>query len=232
MGLYDQLEEAILDKTSVLIKDPQGGFNLKQGVSLHLFISTAPCGDARIFSLHEQPAKGTNCLTGYAGCVGEGNRGKLRSKIESGMGTVPLPEEKKLQTWDGVMSGERLLTMACSDKILMWNVVGVQGSLLSHWLRPIYFSSITVGSRFHPVHVRRALFGRISDNFSFKLPNNYKINKPPLLATTSPETRQPSKAQEYSLNWVTGSSPEVVVGSTGKQCRVNRPDCARGPLPN
>ena len=98
----------------------------------------------RIFSLHDNPSAGSNILTGYTGRVGEGNRGKLRSKIESGMGTVPLPERPVLQTWDGVMSGERLLTMSCSDKILSWNVIGVQGSLLSHWLRPVYFSSITI----------------------------------------------------------------------------------------
>jgi len=216
--LYNQLELAILSKTSVLQRDREGGFCLKQGVSLHLFISTAPCGDARIFSLHEQPASGSNCLTGYAGRPGEGNRGKLRSKIESGMGTVPLPEEKKLQTWDGVMSGERLLTMSCSDKILQWNVVGVQGSLLSHWLRPIYFTSITVGSRFHPEHVKRALYGRVggASNLALELPFEYRLNEPPLLATTSPEARQASKAQEYSLNWVAGSTPEIVLGSTGK----------------
>ena len=197
LWLYGQLKSALLCEESILMNDNEGGFCLQPGITFHLFISTAPCGDARIFSLHEQPVSGSNCLSGYAGVVGEGNRGKLRTKIESGMGTVPLAEEKQTQTWDGVMSGERLMTMACSDKILRWNVLGIQGSLLSHWLRPIYFDSITVGSRFHPVHVRRALFGRISDNFSFKLPNNYKINKPPLLATTSPETRQPSKAQEY-----------------------------------
>eukprot|EP00092_Neocalanus_flemingeri_P022786 GFUD01024706.1.p1 GENE.GFUD01024706.1~~GFUD01024706.1.p1 ORF type:complete len:703 (+),score=193.42 GFUD01024706.1:51-2159(+) len=216
--LYNQLELAILGRTSVLQRDQEGGFRLLQGVSFHLFISTAPCGDARIFSLHEQPASGTNCLTGYAGRPGEGNRGKLRSKIESGMGTVPLPEEKKLQTWDGVMSGERLLTMACSDKILMWNVVGVQGSLLSHWLRPIYFSTITVGSRFHPEHVRRALHGRVGGVHHpvLELPNNFRLNEPPLLATTSPEARQATKAQEYSLNWVAGCTPEIVLGSTGK----------------
>ena len=115
------------------------------------------------------------------------------------MGTVPLPEERQLQTWDGVMSGERLLTMACSDKILLWNVVGVQGSLLSHWLRPVYFNSITLGSRFHPEHVKRALYGRVGGikDTPLELPFNYRLNEPPLLATTSPEARQARKAQEY-----------------------------------
>ena len=55
----------------------------------------------------------------------------LRSKIECGMGTVPLSPKMHLQTWDGVMSGDRLLTMACSDKILRWNVVGKHSDHMS-----------------------------------------------------------------------------------------------------
>ena len=56
----------------------------------------------------------------------------LRSKIECGMGTVPLSPKVHLQTWDGVMSGDRLLTMACSDKILRWNVLGNKIIFLQH----------------------------------------------------------------------------------------------------
>jgi len=217
--LYDQLEETFRGQDTVLEKDQErvGGYKVKSGVSFHLFISTAPCGDARIFSLHEQQPEDSNLLSGYAGRLGEGNRGKLRSKIESGMGTVPLPDtEDRLQTWDGVLSGERLLTMACSDKILSWNVIGLQGSLLSHWLRPVYLSSITIGSKFHPDHVTRALYGRLAGSELLLTGPGYRLNQPPLLATTSPEARQPSKAADHSVNWIRGHSPEVVICSSGK----------------
>ena len=73
-------------------------------------ISDHNCFTLRIFSLHE--AASSTAVQGDCGST----RGKLRSKIESGMGTVPLPEGGRQQTWDGVMSGERLLTMSCSDK--------------------------------------------------------------------------------------------------------------------
>ena len=74
--LSDQLTLALGGKPSFLQRSPAGGFTLHPDATLHMFISTAPCGDARIFSLHESSNK--------AGSSSGPNRGKLRSKIESG----------------------------------------------------------------------------------------------------------------------------------------------------
>merc|ERR1711997_310070 len=131
-----------------------------------------------------------------------------RTKIESGEGTIPVKSSDGIQTWDGVMGGSRLLTMSCSDKILRWNVLGIQGALLSHFIDPIYLYSITLGSLFHPHHMFRAVVGRaqsVLENQSSNegIPAPFHLNIPRLNLLSSPEVRQPGKAPNYSVNWTT-----------------------------
>ena len=105
--------------------DSQEGFCLKPGIAFHLYVSTSPCGDARIFSPHEVQKDDENGPTDRH--PNRKARGQLRTKIESGEGTIPVKSGGLVQTWDGVLQGERLLTMSCSDKIAKWNVLGIQG---------------------------------------------------------------------------------------------------------
>uniref|UniRef100_A0A8C9GSB1 Adenosine deaminase RNA specific B1 n=1 Tax=Piliocolobus tephrosceles TaxID=591936 RepID=A0A8C9GSB1_9PRIM len=212
--LYTQLELYLNNKDdqkrSIFQKSERGGFRLKDNVQFHLYISTSPCGDARIFSPHEpileEPAdRHPNRKA----------RGQLRTKIESGEGTIPVRSNASIQTWDGVLQGERLLTMSCSDKIARWNVVGIQGSLLSIFVEPIYFSSIILGSLYHGDHLSRAMYQRISNIED--LPPLYTLNKPLLSGISNAEARQPGKAPNFSVNWTVGDSAiEVINATTGK----------------
>ena len=110
------------------------GYKLKPNIQFHLYISTSPCGDARIFSPHENNENNHDGTGGADRHPNRKARGQLRTKIESGEGTIPVRSNASIQTWDGVLQGERLLTMSCSDKIARWNVLGVQGKQnISHF---------------------------------------------------------------------------------------------------
>jgi len=198
--------------------DGQPGFQLKGEVQFHLYISTSPCGDARIFSPHE-----VNTSEGESSADRHPNRrarGQLRTKIESGEGTIPVRNATNgIQTWDGVLQGERLLTMSCSDKLSKWNMVGLQGSLLSHFLEPIYLDSVILGSLYHAEHLSRAMYGRLGlDMHSEKrVPEGYRLNKPLLTGISNSESRQPGKAPNFSVNWTFGDAGlEVINAMTGK----------------
>ncbi|XP_030064603.1 double-stranded RNA-specific editase 1 isoform X2 [Microcaecilia unicolor] len=212
--LYAQLELFLSTKEdqqkSIFIRSERGGFKLKENVQFHLYISTSPCGDARIFSPHEagQEDLGDRHPNRKA-------RGQLRTKIESGEGTIPVRSSNTIQTWDGVLQGERLLTMSCSDKIARWNVLGIQGSLFSHFVEPIYFSSIILGSLYHGDHLSRAVYQRIADIED--VPPLYKLNKPLLSGISNAEARQPGKAPNFSVNWAIGDTGlEIINATTGK----------------
>uniref|UniRef100_A0A8C1BF46 Adenosine deaminase RNA specific B1b n=1 Tax=Cyprinus carpio carpio TaxID=630221 RepID=A0A8C1BF46_CYPCA len=213
--LYMQLEHFLSNnkeehQKSIFTQCDKRGYRLKDNVQFHLYISTSPCGDARIFSPHE------------AGVEDQGDRhpnrkarGQLRTKIESGEGTIPVRSSNTIQTWDGVLQGERLLTMSCSDKIARWNVVGIQGSLMSYFTEPIYFSSIILGSLYHADHLSRAMYQRIADIED--LPQQFSLNRPLLSGISNAEARQPGKAPNFSVNWTVGDQTlEVINATTGK----------------
>lgn len=217
--LYGQLElwQKGRGQESVLEEREDGrGFRIKPGIKFHLYISTSPCGDGRIFSPHElldssEPLPADRHPNRRV-------RGLLRTKIEAGEGTIPLRLGPVMQTWDGVLHGQqRLLTMSCSDKLARWNVLGLQGSLLSLFIEPVYLESVVLGSLYHPGHMQRAMWGRLEAQLALKEDGPFQLHRPLLGAISSPESRQVNKSPNFSINWTVGcEGPEVVNASTGK----------------
>lgn len=72
-----------------------------------------------------------------------------------------------LRTKPGRLDSPPTNSMSCSDKIALWNVVGLQGSLLSNIMRPIYLSAIIIGDV--PSEIRTQVEGDCMRAFSYRV---------------------------------------------------------------
>uniref|UniRef100_A0A3P8XBJ7 Adenosine deaminase RNA specific B2 (inactive) n=1 Tax=Esox lucius TaxID=8010 RepID=A0A3P8XBJ7_ESOLU len=216
--LYSQLELFLSKRRedweeSIFVRHKESEYRLRDNIHFHMYISTSPCGDARLNSPYEI----TTDLHSSRHLVKKFHS-RLRTKIESGEGTLPLRSSRgAIQTWDGVLQGEQLITMSCTDKITRWNVLGLQGALLSHFVEPVYLHSLTVGSLMHPGHFKRVMSHRLER--LGPLPTTYRRNQPLLSGlSVSSECRQPGKSPCVSVNWTFGDGQlEVVNTATGRR---------------
>lgn len=116
-------------------------YALKPHIQLHLFISDPPCGDASIYELQNGdlnftgaklivtgPSNTLSCCDNTTTVIREKSQQLGQLRIKSGRSNLP--------------SHLRSTSLSCSDKILKWNVLGLQGTLLP--VQPIYLNSIVV----------------------------------------------------------------------------------------
>lgn len=195
---YNQLESHVAAGSSDIDESifelaSSNKYRLKSGLSFHLYISTSPCGDAAVF--REGDSHSTKA-----------NRGMARVKMDAGMGGAYA---------SSYTEESRFVVMSCSDKIARWNYLGVQGSLLSAFLEPIYLASVTIGDDFNFDHNSRALYKRLE---GIEKCEPYELHRPTL--DTVRYVKLPGRSNsmpDCGVNWSVGDAAfEILKCTTGK----------------
>ncbi|GMH62367.1 hypothetical protein TL16_g03461 [Triparma laevis f. inornata] len=111
----------------------------------------------------------------------------------------------------------------CSDKILLRNMIGLQGTLLTtYYPEPIFLTSITIGRKYSNLHSRRALCCRSSSykTSKNKNPRSFHVNHPVIMGTSVKADESVTDdagavfGRECRVGW--GGEVEVLDGDTGK----------------
>lgn len=144
---------------------------LRPGIRFHLYVSSCPCGSARLAT--ESAAA--------AAAAGVGGKGKGRSVAAGGgrsscsttcivpghtgmTSAAAVPYEPDAAAAAGSAAAVADVKMSCTDKIAVWTVVGLQGAALSLCMQPVYLASIVVGGHGDPrAAVLSAIVHRMSN---------------------------------------------------------------------
>lgn len=178
--------------------------SLKSDVKLHLYMNQLPKGAAQI-----PPHLRLNPLSMSAWEVN--NQISLHVTIEGKVFSVFSSTVDQIAT--------KVVSMSTTDKITQWQVLGFQGALLSHFMEPVYITSILIGdeSCSNPRGMEIAVNQRV-DGITTKLPIYYCVHRPHIslvakIASSGWQTAQ----RTLSINWSQGDvSLEVVNGLEGK----------------
>jgi double-stranded RNA-specific adenosine deaminase len=210
---------------SIFEYNPDSGkLRLKETVSIHMYTSMAPCGDALAFTASESPIvredESEKMNAGiHTPTFDSKLHGQLRVKSEIGLTTIPFERLTTLPTWESIQKqGVNVKSMSCSDKILKWNVLGLQGCLLSQYLEPVYLSSLTLGNKFDLGHLSRAVCCRVADSFKTTLPAGYELRHPFVGRVSVYEPKVDVRDQRcLSINWSSDDElPEIIDACSGQ----------------
>lgn len=158
-------------------------FRMDAGVRFHMFTTSTPCGDASIYSTNDNQADEPEAKKAKVSELPDGFTGAKLLFFED-VEDVMAQTEGKLRIKPG--KGDRTMSLSCSDKLARWNMMGLQGCMLSSILEPIYLSCVVLadGTPFNRTAMERALFARFTDADKH-LSHPFKLHQPAVIIASN-----------------------------------------------